>query len=144
MLPPENITFIVEAGVDFPYQHLLKKALKESVRRATDEIPLRPNAMSPFDDSNTGDNTGHHVPFFYWSLVEGDSVEITVLPKGGGSENMSVVGMLNPAERIRAVKEFVVDHVLKCGGKPCPPVLVGVGSVVLLTSIGSEISSFSR
>ncbi len=67
------------------------------------------------------------MPYINWELVEGDKVLITLLPKGGGSENMSTVKMLSPGVGIKGIKRAVVDHIISCEGKPCPPTIVGIG-----------------
>lgn len=87
---------------------------------------LRKNTVSDplISRINTGDNTPAMLSV---RIVEGDSVRITVAPKGGGSENMSTLKMLNPAEGMSGVKQFIVDFVSKAGSNPCPPVIVGVG-----------------
>jgi fumarate hydratase subunit alpha len=120
-------TFFVMVGIDFPGINNLKSLITNAVKRATKEIPLRPNTVDPFTGENHGDNTGDHIPYITWDLVDGDEVRITAFPKGGGSENMSKLGMLKPGLGIKGLKEFVVEEVIKAGGQPCPPVVVGVG-----------------
>ncbi|MFB0522847.1 MAG: fumarate hydratase, partial [Candidatus Bathyarchaeia archaeon] len=61
-----------------------------------------------------------------WEITSGDSLELTVLPKGGGSENVCALGMLRPGEGVRGLKRFAVDTVIKAGAKPCPPNILGV------------------
>ncbi len=73
---------------------------------------------------NAGDNTP---AIIYTSLVEGDELRITIMPKGAGSENMSQLKMLKPADGLEGVKKFIVDAVVNAGGNPCPPTVVGVG-----------------
>ena len=120
-------TFFVEAGVDSPFLGRLKGWIAEAVVEATREIPLRPNTVDPFAATNPGDNSGRFMPFINWDLVDGDGVTITVLPKGGGSENMSTLKMLPPGVGLKGIKRAVVDHIVSCQGKPCPPTIVGVG-----------------
>ncbi|ASJ13283.1 fumarate hydratase [Thermococcus thioreducens] len=122
-----TITFFVEAGVESPYLGGLRDLLIEATRRATGEIPLRPNAVDVLTGKNSGDNTGRNVPLIHWEPVPGDRIRIAVLPKGGGSENCSALAMLTPAEGWEGLKRFVVEHVKACGGKPCPPVILGIG-----------------
>jgi len=121
------IIFYVKAGAQAKQLDKIEKALQNATRRATKEAPLRPNAVDPFTQKNTGDNTGRFVPFIHWEIVPGDSVEITVLPKGGGSENVCTLGMLVPGEGLAGLKKFVVDAVIKAGSMPCPPNILGVG-----------------
>jgi len=120
-------TFFVDVGVDFPYISGIKKMIIAAVKTATKEIPLRPNTVYPLTNKNHNDNLGLFMPIINWDLIEGDEVNIYALPKGGGSENMSRLGMLKPGVGIKGVKDFVVDEVIKAGGKPCPPTVVGVG-----------------
>jgi fumarate hydratase subunit alpha len=121
------ITFFVRAGAQAEHLEIVEKALQNAARRGTREIPLRPNAIDPFTQKNTGDNTGRYIPFIHWSIVQGDCIEITVLPKGGGSENVSILGMLVPGDGVAGLKKFVVDAVIKAGSKPCPPNILGIG-----------------
>ena len=73
---------------------------------------------------NTGDNTP---AMLYFEIVPGDKIEITVAPKGFGSENMSKIAMLRPSDGLQGVKDFVIKTVEEAGPNPCPPVVVGVG-----------------
>ncbi len=120
-------TFFVEVGYDFPMLRELEAAIKEAVRTATEKVPLRPNAVHPFLNKNSGDNTGRFVPYIHWSFVEGDSATIHIVPKGGGSENMSGLYMLPPGVGIEGIKKTVIEHIFRSGGKPCPPTVIGVG-----------------
>jgi fumarate hydratase subunit alpha len=120
-------TFFVQVGIDFPYIGTLKSLIIDAVKRATKDIPLRPNTVDPFSGVNHKDNTGEQIPYITWELIEGSDVWITALPKGGGSENMSKLGMLKPGVGIKGVKDFVVNEMIKAGGNPCPPTVVGVG-----------------
>lgn len=86
---------------------------------------LRKSMVSdPLQRVNTGDNTP---AIIHTHIVQGDQIRITVAPKGGGSENMSALKMLKPAEGIEGVKKFVIDTVKNAGPNPCPPIVVGVG-----------------
>lgn len=78
----------------------------------------------PLDRVNTGDNTP---AIIHTEIVPGENVKITVAPKGGGSENMSALKMLKPAEGVDGVKSFIIETVKNAGPNPCPPVVVGVG-----------------
>jgi len=122
-----SIIYYVTAGYDFPGLKVLKEALVEAARRATKEVPLRPNTVDPFTGKNPGDNTGRYMPYIHLEIVEGDGLEVTVVPKGGGSEGVSYLELPPPGEGVRAVKRVVVDAVLKAGSLPCPPTIVGVG-----------------
>ena len=120
-------TFFVAIGVDFKHINKLKDLILDAVKIATMDIPLRPNTVDPFSGENHKDNTGDNIPYITWDFVEGSDVYITALPKGGGSENMSKLGMLKPGVGIEGVKDFVVEEMIKAGGNPCPPTVVGVG-----------------
>lgn len=105
----------------------LDGVFSRAVRRATTEVPLRRNVVDPLTRMNTGDNTGVRMPLI--SYVPGDEefMEITYMPKGAGSENMSALGMLNPSDSVEGVRRFVADAIVRAEGKPCPPAIVGVG-----------------
>ncbi len=102
----------------------IEKAIIEGVREATASIPLRPNLVDPLSRENTGDNTGVGTPQIHWGTSDDGQTHVTYMPKGAGSENASAVGMLAPSG---SVSDFVLDIVRKAGGKPCPPIIVGVG-----------------
>jgi len=121
------MTFYIEAGIEFKYLVDLKKIIKNAVKRATVEIPLRPNTANPFTGENSGDNTGMHIPYINWNIVNGSECTIHILPKGGGSENMSALWMLNPGEGLVELKKLIVEQITNAGGKPCPPTIAGIG-----------------
>ena len=104
----------------------LYEGIRKGVAKATEEVPLRPNVVDPITRKNSG-NVGDKVPIVDIELVDGDYVEFTIMPKGFGSENNNALKMALPAEGIEGVKDFVVETALKAGGKPCPPIVVGVG-----------------
>ena len=100
-------------------------AVNEGVRQGYGEGYLRKSVVrDPLDRVNTGDNTPAMI---YYELVPGDRLEITVAPKGFGSENMSQIKMLKPSDGLQGVKDFVVKVVEEAGPNPCPPIVVGVG-----------------
>ena len=101
--------------------------ISRGVARATREIPLRPNTVDPLTRENHGDNLGPGMPIIHYIPTDDDFTEITVLPKGAGSENMTRLAMLNPADGIEGIRRFVIDSVLDAGGRPCPPSIVGIG-----------------
>ena len=121
-----TIIFYIKAGAKAKDLDKIEEALINATRRATKEVPLRPNSVDPFTQKNSGDNTGRYIPFLHWEIVPGDSLELTVMTKGGGSENVCVTGMLVPGEGIKGLKKFVVDAVIKAGAQPCPPNILGV------------------
>lgn len=99
-------------------------AIDSGVRRAYREGYFRASVLSPLTRINTGDNTPAIV---HMRIVPGDRVKLIACPKGFGSENMSRLWMLTPAQGIEGVKDAVVETVRLAGGNPCPPVVVGVG-----------------
>ena len=103
----------------------LSDAVNEGVRRGYGEGYLRKSVVrDPLDRVNTGDNTP---AVLYTELIPGEKIEITVAPKGFGSENMSTIKMLRPSDGLQGVKDFVVQTVKNAGPNPCPPIVVGVG-----------------
>ena len=103
----------------------LTDAVNEGVRQGYGDGFLRKSVVrDPLDRVNTGDNTP---AMLYVELVPGDRIEITVAPKGFGSENMSQIKMLRPSDGVDGVKEFVLKVVEEAGPNPCPPIVVGVG-----------------
>ena len=103
----------------------ITEAVNEGVRQGYEEGFLRKSVVrDPLDRVNTGDNTPAMV---YFELVPGDAIEITVAPKGFGSENMSQIAMLRPSDGLQGVKDFVKKVVSEAGPNPCPPIVVGVG-----------------
>jgi fumarate hydratase subunit alpha len=104
----------------------LNAAVNEGLRRAVKEGHLRSSMVSrPFSARiNTGDNTPAVI---HTDVVAGDKLKIAVLPKGGGAESMSRLGMLLPAAGRQGVMEFVVKAVDEASSRPCPPLIIGVG-----------------
>ena len=102
------------------------EAINQGVREAYDEGYLRKSVVEEplFERKNTKDNTPAIV---HLDIVPGDKIKIAVTPKGFGSENMSALKMLKPADGIQGVHDFVVETVEKAGPNPCPPIVVGVG-----------------
>ncbi len=120
-------TVFLDVGEDFPHLAELVKAVPEAVRLATESGPLRPNTVNPFTGKNTGDNLGPNAPAMNITFVGGDRATVHLLPKGGGSEQLSALWMLAPADGIVGLRREVLSHVQKAGGRPCPPVIIGIG-----------------
>ncbi len=116
----------LEVGREAELNFDIYEASKEAVAKATELVPLRPNAVHPLTRENSGNNTGINVPVVHCRVVEGDEIRVAVMPKGAGSENVSKQMMLLPGDAMR-IEDFVVDAVREAKGKPCPPVFVGVG-----------------
>ncbi|MEA1965897.1 MAG: fumarate hydratase [Euryarchaeota archaeon] len=119
------LIFFVEIGRDCAINFDIKDAIRDGVKKATEIVPLRPNAVHPTRREPSG-NVGIGLPDIILDINEGDRIRITVLPKGAGSENVSRLAMLNPSQ-VADIKRFVLETVADAGGKPCPPIIVGVG-----------------
>ena len=112
-------------GNEVKIEGSLERAVNEGVRRGYTDGYLRKSIVGdPLRRVNTEDNTP---AFLHLDLVEGDELTITVMPKGGGAENMSRLAMLKPADGVEGVKRFVVETVKLAGSNPCPPIILGVG-----------------
>ncbi len=104
----------------------LEQAVDEGVRRGYTEGYLRKSAVA--DPIGARKNTGDNTPaMLHTRIVPGDKVRVIVVPKGGGAENMSALGMLKPSQGREGAIDFIVETVSKAGPNPCPPVIVGVG-----------------
>ncbi|MEM2431469.1 MAG: fumarate hydratase [Candidatus Bathyarchaeia archaeon] len=121
------ISFYLKVGSIFSGLSMIERALCKAVREATLNIPLRSNAIDFFTNENSGDNTGRYLPYVNWEFFNGDYIDITVLLKGGGSENACTVKMLDPSDGLNGLKRFVLESVIRAGGKPCPPTIIGIG-----------------
>ena len=115
----------LEIGQDVHLVGDLTAAINAGVAAGYTEGYLRKSVVrDPLDRVNTGDNTPAMI---YYDIVPGDKVEITVAPKGFGSENMSQVKMLKPSDGLQGVKDFILKVVEDAGPNPCPPIVIGVG-----------------
>ncbi len=129
-----NTPMCQDTGVTIFYVNLprecradVEKGIVEGVRKATKEVPLRPNAVHPITRKNPGDNVGDRMPYINWKVWDKDHIEITVMTKGAGSENMSQLAMLTPSAGLKGIKEFALGTVLRAGSNPCPPTIIGMG-----------------
>ncbi len=103
----------------------LEKQVNEGVRLGYTNGYLRKSVVSdPLNRVNTNDNTP---AMLHTEIVPGDKVKITVMPKGGGSENMGAFKVLLPGDGVAGVKKFLLETVQKVGGNPCPPYIIGIG-----------------
>ncbi len=117
--------FFVEVGQDLRIKNgFLNDAINEGVRKGYKQGFLRKSVVDPLTRKNTGDNTP---AIIYTEVVPGDRLRISFMPKGAGSENMSVIRMLRPTEGMEGIRNFVLECVQKAGANPCPPVVIGVG-----------------
>lgn len=116
----------LEIGQDIHFEgSLLEDAVNEGVRQGYEEGFLRKSVVKdPLIRENTKDNTPAVI---HYEIVSGDKVKITVAPKGFGSENMSRIFMLKPADGIEGVKEAILTAVKEAGPNACPPMVIGVG-----------------
>ncbi|MGC9045512.1 MAG: fumarate hydratase [Thermodesulfovibrio sp.] len=121
------VVIFVEWGTEVIYEDGdPMDAFNEGVRLAVRDGYLRASVVDDpvFERKNTKDNTPCIVHF---ELTPGDKLNIRLAPKGAGSENMSALRMLKPAQGLQGVKDFVIETVKNAGGNPCPPIIVGVG-----------------
>ena len=115
----------VEVGQNVKVKGSLTEAINEGVRQGYTDGYLRKSVVSdPIERANTNDNTP---AIIHYDIVEGNEIKITLAPKGFGSENMSKIVMLKPADGIEGVKDVVINAVKEAGPNACPPMVVGVG-----------------
>jgi fumarate hydratase subunit alpha len=114
-----------EIGQDVHVKGDFNEAIQEGIREGYKDGYLRKSiVVDPLNRKNTGDNTPAVISI---TIVPGDKIKLTILPKGGGSENMSRIKMLKPSDGEPGVKDFVLETIKIAGGNPCPPLVVGVG-----------------
>ena len=119
------VVVFLEIGREVILDGDIYDAINDGVRKGYQEGYLRKSMVNhPFTRVNTLDNTP---AIIHTKLVAGDKILLKIASKGGGSENMSRVTMLTPAEGIEGVKKLVLDTIFNAGGKPCPPIIVGIG-----------------
>ncbi|GHV84492.1 tartrate dehydratase subunit alpha [Spirochaetia bacterium] len=122
------LQFFVRAGVSFPWLAELETCLREAVIRATASVPLRPNVVECFDEKNTGNNTGKHIPWIDWEIVPGtDKLELFMYMAGGGCSLPGFARVFMPLDGYEGALKAVVDQVRSYGVNACPPLLVGIG-----------------
>lgn len=134
-----------ELDLDIPR---LQASLRRACERATAEHPLRSNSVHPLTRKHTGTNTGQGIPIIKLEFApDSDQIEIQMAPKGSGSENMSFLKMLNPAEGVKGIKKFVLECIFESGARPCPPMIVGIGlggTSDLAMTLAKEASTFRK
>ena len=117
--------FFVEIGQDLRIKNgFIADAINDGVRKGYKDGFLRKSVVDPISRKNTGDNTP---AIIYTEVVPGDKLKISFMPKGAGSENMSMIRMLRPTEGVEGIRNFVLECVQKAGANPCPPIVIGVG-----------------
>ncbi len=119
------VVVFLEIGNKVIYDGDIYQAINEGVRQGYNEGYLRKSMVDhPFNRVNTQDNTP---AIIHTKIIQGDKIKMKIAAKGGGSENMSKVTMLTPTEGIEGVKKLVLDTIFNAGGRPCPPLIVGIG-----------------
>lgn len=119
------VVVLLEIGNKVTFNGDIYKAINEGVRQGYFEGYLRKSVVNhPFNRINTKDNTP---AIIHTKIVQGDKIKMKIAAKGGGSENMSNVTMLTPTDGIEGVKKLVLETIFNAGGKPCPPLIVGIG-----------------
>ncbi|MHA1150322.1 MAG: fumarate hydratase [Promethearchaeota archaeon] len=122
------LNFFIELGSDFPIISDFEDIIKEAVSTATKLIPIRGNSVDPFTNENPENNLGPNYPPIYMRIINDSSkLKITVLPKGGGAENISKLFMLTPANGLERMQKEIIETIKEAGGMPCPPVILGIG-----------------
>ncbi len=119
------VVCFVEIGRELIFDYDLEEAINVGVRQAYIDGYLRKSIVKhPLNRINTLDNTPAVVHF---DFVAGNTLTLHIAPKGGGSENMSALKMLSPADGREGIINFILDTIKNAGGRPCPPLIVGVG-----------------
>jgi len=121
--------YFVTMGSQFPVDGArVAKALEKGAERATLEHPFRGSSTHPLTRINPQTSVGPGLPVIHWEFDEdSDYLDILMVPKGSGSENMSAMNMFIPADGVKALKKFVLDRAIANGSNPCPPGIIGVG-----------------
>ncbi|HLW76416.1 MAG TPA: fumarate hydratase [Bryobacteraceae bacterium] len=126
----------------------MEARLRKGCERATASYPLRSNTVHPLTRKHTGTNTGAGIPVIKLEFApEMGNLRLIMAPKGSGSENMSFLKMLTPAEGIKGIKKFVLQCIFESGAKPCPPMIVGVGlggTSDVAMKLAKEASTFRK
>lgn len=120
--------FYIKAGAKFSYLGELQGWLRDCVRIATKEIPLRPNTVNFFEEKISEDGTGERIPWVHWDIIpDWDGVEITAYFGGGGCCYPAQAKVFTPARGYSVIPEFLFEVVTNLGLNACPPVIIGVG-----------------
>ncbi|MBN1106845.1 MAG: fumarate hydratase [Deltaproteobacteria bacterium] len=135
--------YMVKIGSDFHWNGAeIRKRLEEGAKRATLEFPFRGSSTHPLTRINPQTSVGERLPVMYFDFIpDRDTLDILMIPKGSGSENMSSMKMFIPADGTAALKKFVLDSFVQAGGNPCPPGVIGVGiggTADLVTRLAKE------
>lgn len=118
------VVIFAKIGYDVHFNCNLYDAINSAVSKAYTDFYLRKSVANPLTRENTKDNTPAIV---HTSFIPGDKLELTIALKGAGSENMSKLKMLNPTDGLDGICNFVTETIKEAGGRPCPPLFVGIG-----------------
>jgi len=119
------VVVLLEIGNKIAFEGDIYDAINKGVKEGYHQGYLRKSVVNhPFTRTNTKDNTP---AIIHTKIVQGDKIKMKIAAKGGGSENMSTVTMLTPTEGIEGVKKLVLKTIFEAGGRPCPPLIVGIG-----------------
>ena len=122
------LQYFVQVGTRFPLIDDIEDCLREAVKKATIQAPLRHNVVEVFDEKNTGNNIGTRIPWIDWEVVPNrDDVRIYMYMAGGGCSLPGTAKVLMPLEGYEGVVKFVFDQITSYGINACPPLLVGIG-----------------
>ncbi len=122
------VNFFIQQGRKFPFFLNFRETIQHVLRDLTLNAVLRPNSVDPVSGSNPGTNLGENVPPIYYELKsDREDVIITVLNKGGGSENFSALFMLPSTTELTEISEKIRNLLQNASGKPCPPIVIGIG-----------------
>ncbi len=123
-----TLMFFIKAGIRSPHIALLKNKIVEAVKIATKTIPLRPNAVNPLTNNNSGNNIGRYVPWIHWDeLIDNDVVEIGLYVAGGGSSFPGRAQVFKPLTGWENMVNLVFKVVAEYGVNACPPLVIGIG-----------------
>jgi len=122
------LNFYIKLGNKFPIISSFRNIIDKVVQEATTDIPLRSNSVDPITNKNTETNIGLNSPPISIEIIDSSSdIEIFILPKGGGAENISKLFMLDPIDGLEKFPLIIKELVQEAGGKPCPPIILGIG-----------------
>ena len=122
------LNFYIELGSNFPIISNYRDIIENTVKKATEQIPLRGNSVDPITNKNPENNLGINYPPIYLNIINNeDTLKITVFPKGGGAENISKLFMLKPSTGLNVFQNKIIKIIKKAGGMPCPPIIIGIG-----------------
>jgi len=120
--------YVIRLGRNFPlWPYDVEAAIRKGLAEVTTTHSIRPNIVHVLRRNNSGTNVGTSIPVIHFEWSENDRLEILAVPKGSGSENQSFMKMLIPADGVEGIKRFVLESIVQAGGKPCPPIVVGIG-----------------